>query len=159
MQVSHTSCLALEVDHILHVGNSQGHQYPVHVSFRLCLALTTDRVPQAGKAEGSPASCAGLFQIQTCLEKFQHVPHTMRSQPKAHVCLVQIYFRNPRPAIMSLRQATEYTVLDVELTGLSSGRMQQVCWDALSNARAFVAQTCKRKFVHEKKSSTLARTR
>jgi nonsense-mediated mRNA decay protein 3 len=36
-----------------------------------------------------------------------------------------IYFRHPRPALMTARQAIEYTVLDAELTGLSAGRMQQ----------------------------------
>jgi len=37
----------------------------------------------------------------------------------------EIYYKNPRMALMTLKQATEYTVLDSELTGLSAGRMQQ----------------------------------
>jgi nonsense-mediated mRNA decay protein 3 len=36
-----------------------------------------------------------------------------------------VYFKNPRSALMTLRQATEYTVIDSELTGLSAGRLQQ----------------------------------
>ena len=40
--------------------------------------------------------------------------------------LQDFYFRHPRPAIMSAKQAIEYTVLDCELTGLSSGKLQQV---------------------------------
>ena len=35
------------------------------------------------------------------------------------------YFRHPRPAIMTASMAIEYTVLDVELTGKSSGKLQQ----------------------------------
>ncbi len=40
--------------------------------------------------------------------------------------LQDFYFRHPRPAIMTAKQAIEYTVLDCELTGLSSGKLQQV---------------------------------
>jgi len=36
-----------------------------------------------------------------------------------------MYFRHARPALMTARQAIEYTVIDSELTGLSSGKLQQ----------------------------------
>ncbi len=37
----------------------------------------------------------------------------------------EVYFRHPRPALMSARQGIEYMVLDCELTGLSAGKMRQ----------------------------------
>jgi hypothetical protein len=56
------------------------------------------------------------------------IPRTGLQECFTHLkfACMQVYFRNQRPAIMTLRQCTEYTVLDVELTGLSSGKMQQV---------------------------------
>jgi len=48
-------------------------------------------------------------------------PFTMqRGEITSHV-----YWKQPRNALMSMTQATEYTVIDSELTGKSSGRMQQ----------------------------------
>lgn len=37
----------------------------------------------------------------------------------------ELYYKNPRVAIMTLKQSTEYTVLDSELTGLSAGKLLQ----------------------------------
>jgi len=37
----------------------------------------------------------------------------------------ELYYKNPRPVLMSSKQLTEYIVIDSELTGLASGKMQQ----------------------------------
>ena len=37
----------------------------------------------------------------------------------------ELYYKNPRPALMTARQAIEYTVIDCEPTGRECGRLGQ----------------------------------
>jgi nonsense-mediated mRNA decay protein 3 len=60
--------------------------------------------------------CSGVTQSVKLLD-----PTTMQRGELRQ----EAYYKNARAAIMTLKQATEYTVLDSELTGLSAGKMQQ----------------------------------
>lgn len=65
---------------------------------------------------GPVVLCIGVTQSLKILD-----PRTMQRGEIRQ----DVYFKHPRGALMTLTQATEYTVIDCDLTGLSSGRMQQ----------------------------------
>lgn len=79
----------------------------------MCLA------PKQSKMQGNLGPIVLVVGVTQALKVLD--PFTMqRGEITSHV-----YWKQPRNALMSMAQATEYTVIDSELTGKSSGRMQQ----------------------------------